>query len=46
MEDRLLSWDLIEPDAFEKMLEIRGQRIREKALQMFHMTEDEFNSLF
>jgi hypothetical protein len=46
MEDRLLSWDLIEPDAFETMLETRGQRIREKALQMFHMTEDEFSGLF
>jgi hypothetical protein len=46
MEERLLSWDLIQPGAFEKLLEVRGQRIREKALQLFHMTEQDFHNLF
>ena len=46
MDDRLLSWDMIEPGAFAHLLESRGQRIRERALQMFHMSEESFNKLF
>lgn len=46
MADRLLSWDLIEPDAFEMLLEVRGGRIREAACRLFHMSEDDFNALF
>ena len=45
MEDRLLSWDLIKPGAFEKLLEVRGNRIREEAMKLFHMTEKEFFAL-
>lgn len=46
MADRLLSWDLIQPGAFDRMLELRGARIREAACKLFHMSEDEFNALF
>ena len=46
MDDRLLSWELVQPGAFEKMLEIRGEKIRVAACKLFHMQEEEFNKLF
>ncbi len=46
MTDHLLSWDLIQPGAFEALLEVRGARIREAACKLFHMNEAEFNKLF
>jgi hypothetical protein len=46
MEERLLSWDLVQPGAFPRLLEVRGARVREKALKLFHMTEEAFNALF
>lgn len=46
MEDRLLSWDLIQPGAFDQLLETRGARIREAAAKLFHLKESEFNALF
>jgi hypothetical protein len=46
MEERLLSWELIQPDAFPKLLEVRGSRIRDKALKLFYMDEKAFNALF
>jgi len=46
LADRLLSWDLIEPGAFERLLEVRGARIREAACKLFHTTEAEFNKRF
>ena len=46
LEDRLLSWDLIQPGAFDQLLEVRGARIREAACKLFHMSESDFNNLF
>ena len=46
LEDRLLSWYLIQPGAFDQLLETRGARIREAACKLFHMSESDFNDLF
>lgn len=46
MEDRLLSWDLIQPGGFERLLDIRGKRIRDAACKLFHMSETDFDKLF
>jgi hypothetical protein len=46
LEERLLTWDDLEPRHFETMLERRGKKIREKAEQFFSLTEDQFNALF
>lgn len=45
LEERLLTWDLLEPGHFERMLEERGRRIRQKAEAMLGTTEEELNSL-
>ena len=46
LEERLLSWDLLEPGQFEVMLEERSKSIREKAASLFGITESEFDALF
>ena len=46
LNERLLSWDLLEPDQFENMIDVRGKRIREKAEKLFGLSEQEFNNLF
>lgn len=46
LEERLLTWDDLEPGHFEVMLEQRGKKIREKAQLFFGLTEDQFNALF
>lgn len=46
MADRLLSWELVQPGAFDTLLEVRATRIREAACKLFHMSENEFNRLF
>lgn len=46
LRDRLLSWDLIQPGAFDQLLETRGARIRKAACKLFHMSESDFNNLF
>ena len=46
MEDRLLTWELIQPGAFDRLLEIRGAKIREAACKLFHLQESDFNALF
>jgi len=46
LNERLLSWDLLEPDQFENMLDVRGKKIREKAEKLFGLSEQEFNNLF
>jgi hypothetical protein len=46
LEERLLSWDDLQPGNFEVMIERRGKRIREKAEQLFGLSEQEFNVLF
>lgn len=46
LKDRLLEWELIEPEAFSKLISVRGKTIRDKACELFHMTEEEFNALF
>jgi hypothetical protein len=46
LEERLLRWELLEPDAFENMIEERSRRIRERAETMLGMKVAEFNALF
>jgi len=46
MDERLLSWELIEPGAFEKLIAVRGQRILDAALRLCHMEANEFDRLF
>lgn len=46
LEERLLTWEDIEPGTFQKMLEVRGARIRKKAEAMLGFTEEEINALF
>jgi hypothetical protein len=46
LEERLLTWEDLEPGQFEAMIERRGKKIREKAEQVFSLKEDAFNSLF
>ncbi len=46
LNERLLSWDLLEPDQFENMIDVRGKKIREKAERLFGLSEQEFNNLF
>jgi hypothetical protein len=46
LEERLLTWEMLEPGQFERMIDVRGRRVREKATQLFGVSEQEFNSLF
>ena len=46
LEERLLTWDDIQPGRFETMIERRGERIRRKAEELFSLSEQEFNALF
>jgi hypothetical protein len=46
LEERLLTWELLEPGAFEIMLDQRGQKIRQKAESLFGISETNFNLLF
>jgi hypothetical protein len=46
LEDRLLTWEDLDPGQFEAMLERRGKKIREKAEMLFSLKEEAFNSLF
>jgi hypothetical protein len=46
LAERLLRWELLEPDAFDAMIAERSQRIREQAEKLFGMKEKAFNALF
>lgn len=46
LEERLLSWEDLEPSHFKSMIEIRAKRIREKAEELFKLKEEECNALF
>ena len=46
LEERLLTWEDLQPGHFEAMLERRGKKIRERAEQFFNLTEIEFNFFF
>jgi hypothetical protein len=46
LAERLLTWDDLEPGHFESMLQERGAKIRQRAEQLFGLTEEEFNGLF
>jgi len=46
LDERLLTWDDLEPGNFDVMLERRGRKIREKTQQFFGLTEEQFNALF
>jgi hypothetical protein len=46
LEERLLTWDLIQPGMFETMIEVRRTRIAERAAKLFGRSLDEFDALF
>jgi hypothetical protein len=46
LEERLLTWDDLQPGNFESMVDRRGKKIRENAEKLFGMTEPEFNASF
>lgn len=46
LQERLLTWDDLEPSHFESMLVTRGKKIRQKAEELFGMKEQEFDALF
>jgi hypothetical protein len=46
LEERLLTWDDLEPGHFEPMIKNRGEKIRKKAEELFGLKEEEFNALF
>jgi hypothetical protein len=46
LEERLLTWEDLQPGNFELMIDRRGQKIRQKAEKLFVMSEPEFNALF
>lgn len=46
LEERLLTWENLEPGAFEQMLEERSRKIKQRAAQMFGMSAEEFDNLF
>src|ERR1043165_2691390 len=45
MDERLLSSYIIQPGAFSQLVAVRGQRIPDKALGMFHLNDSEFEAL-
>jgi hypothetical protein len=46
LSERLLTWDELQPGHFEVMIENRGKRIRQKAEELFGLSENAFNTLF
>lgn len=45
LDERLLTWDDLQPGHFESMIDKRGQKIRQKAVQLFGIEEAEFDAL-
>jgi hypothetical protein len=46
LAERLLTWDLLEPGAFPKLMEARSAKIKERAAALFGRSEVEFDGLF
>jgi len=46
LEERLLTWEDLQPGNFEAMIERRGKKIRQNAEKLFGLQEQEFNELF
>lgn len=46
LEERLLSWELLEPGQFERMLDVRSKGIHKKASELFGMKVAEIDALF
>ena len=46
LAERLLTWDDIQPGNFINMLKTRGQKMRNKACEIFGYSEDEINLMF
>jgi len=46
LADRLLTWDLIDPGEFKRLVEVRSAAIRAAALKLFHMDQATFEGLF
>ena len=46
LQERLLSWEDLQPGCFDEMIVRRGRKIRQKAEGLFGMSEEAFNKLF
>jgi hypothetical protein len=46
LEERLLTWEDLQPGSFEAMIERRGKKIRQNAETLLGLPEQEFNLLF
>ncbi len=46
LKERLLNWDLLQPGNFPILLEKRTELIHKRALNLFGLEKDEFESLF
>jgi hypothetical protein len=46
LEDRLLTWDLLEPGSFSRMIEYRTAKIKDRAEDLFGLSSEEFDALF
>ncbi len=46
LAERLLTWDDLEPDHFDSMIQSRGAKIRRRAERLFGLSEEEFDGLF
>lgn len=46
LQERLLTWDDLQPGGFDEMIVRRGKKIRQKAEGLFGMSEEDFNKLF
>lgn len=46
LEERLLTWDDLNPGQFKSMINRRGSKIRLKAAELFAIPEEQFNALF
>lgn len=46
LEERLLTWEDLQPGNFEAMIERRGKKIRQNTEKLFGLQEQEINALF
>lgn len=46
LDERVMTWEEINPDCFETMIAQRGKRIRAKAESLFGVSEEDFKKLF
>lgn len=46
LKERLLTWELLQPGKFPKMIEERAKLIQKRALNLFGMRKNDFDNLF